>query len=112
MLYFKHISHFFTRHNHQINFVKKIFLDPYFISTIFFTIWMIFLDHQNVFVQYKLHKRWQQLQNSVINYNIDIQRIKKEKKELVDNLDFLEKIAREKYYMKRHQEDLYIIVPK
>ncbi|WP_250238712.1 FtsB family cell division protein [Cardinium endosymbiont of Oedothorax gibbosus] len=89
--------------------IKKVLLDPYFILTILFAVWMLFLDYQNVFVQYRLYKCWQKLQAEAIDYKFQIQQIKKEKKELIDNMDFLEKVAREKYYMKRAKEDLYII---
>lgn len=97
-------------YKNKIQPIKKVLLDPYCILTILLAVWMLFLDYQNVFVQYRLYKRWQKLQADTIDYKLQIQQIKKEKKELVDNIDFLEQVAREKYYMKRAQEDLYIII--
>ncbi|WP_419241545.1 FtsB family cell division protein [Cardinium endosymbiont of Nabis limbatus] len=97
-------------YRNKIQRIKSIFLDPYFIATILFALWMLFFDDQNVFEQYKLYKRCQKLQTDITHYTLQIQQIKKEKKALVHNIDFLEQLAREKYYMKREKEDLYIII--
>ncbi|WP_342265580.1 septum formation initiator family protein [Cardinium endosymbiont of Philonthus spinipes] len=90
--------------------IKKVLLDPYCMATILFAAWMLFFDDQNVFEQYRLYKRCQKLQTDVVDYNLQIQQVKEAKKELMHNIDFLEQFAREKYYMKREQEDLYVIV--
>ncbi|ROT47382.1 septum formation initiator family protein [Candidatus Cardinium hertigii] len=90
-------------------YLKKVLLNLYFISTFFFTIWLLFFDYQNIFSQYELYKRLQKLKEEKKYYTSYIQQIKKEKKECIDNNDILEKLAREKYYMKREKEDLYII---
>ena len=100
------------QYKNKIQFIKKIILDLYFLSTILFALWMLFFDDQNVFEQYRLYKRWQKLQTDVADYTLQIQQIKKDKKELVHNIDFLEQLAREKYYMKREKEDLYVIIRK
>lgn len=97
-------------HRNKIQSIKKVFLDPYVVSTILFVVWMLLFDEQKVSEQYSLYKRCQKLQTDLIDYNAQIQQIKKEKKELVYNIDFLEKVAREKYYMKREKEDLYVII--
>ncbi|WP_114910323.1 FtsB family cell division protein [Cardinium endosymbiont of Sogatella furcifera] len=97
-------------HKSKMRLFKKVWLDPYCIVTILFVVWMCFLDDQNLFVQYRLYQRWQKLQTDVIDYNLQIKQIKKEKVELMHNMDCLEKFAREKYYMKREQEDVYVII--
>ncbi|WP_339044300.1 hypothetical protein [Cardinium endosymbiont of Tipula unca] len=50
------------------------------------------------------------MQEDRIYYVHKIRQIKKEKKELLNNCDLIEKFSREKYYMKKEKEDLYIIV--
>lgn len=94
----------------KIQHIKTILLEPYFISTIFFATWMLFFDYQNVFSQYRLYTRLEKLQEDRLYYMHKIKQIKKEKKELLNNCDLIEKFAREKYYMKQEKEDLYIIV--
>ncbi len=90
--------------------IRQIVLDPLCIFTVAFAVWMLFFDDQNVFVQYRLYKIWQKLNQDRSYYTIQIQRIKKEKHELLHNDSLLEKFAREKYYMKREQETLYVII--
>ncbi|TDG95332.1 septum formation initiator family protein [Cardinium endosymbiont of Culicoides punctatus] len=94
----------------KIQSLKTILLDPYCISTIFFVVWVVFFDYQNVFSQHTLYARLKKLEEDHIYYTSQIKQIKKEKKELLNNCDLLEKFAREKYYMKKEKEDLYIIV--
>lgn len=90
--------------------IKKVLLDPCFISAAFFTIWMGCFDYQNVFAQYSLYEKVQRLEADCVRYTSLAQKIKKENKERINNNDLLEKFAREKYYMKREQEDLYVII--
>ncbi|WP_243518905.1 MULTISPECIES: septum formation initiator family protein [unclassified Candidatus Cardinium] len=94
----------------SIQSIKKVLLDPYAISTVFFAVWMLCFDDQNLGVQASLYNRLKKLKTDRVEYISQIQQIKKDKKELVGNLDFLEKMAREKYYMKREKEDLYVIM--
>lgn len=108
--YSQHQYWLIMNHKNIMHPTKKVRLNFYFISIIFFALWMLFFDYQNVFVQYSLYRRWQRLQTDAINYTFQIQQIKQAQKELVHNLDFLEQVAREKYYMKREKEDLYVII--
>ena len=71
---------------------------------------MLFFDDQNVFSQYKLYKTLKNLEKELHYYDFKIKEIEQEKQELFNDSDLLEKYAREKYYMKRQKEDLYIIV--
>jgi cell division protein FtsB len=96
----------------KIQRIKKMLLDPYLISTVSFATWMLFFDYQNVFSQYRLYKSLQKLNEDRVYYSTHIKQIRKEKKELLHNDDLLEKFAREKYYMKREKEDLYIVIEK
>lgn len=96
--------------NKKRNWIRRIVLDPLCIFTVAFAVWMLFFDDQNVFVQYRLYKSWQKLKQDRSYYTIQIQRINKEKQELLYDDALLEKFAREKYYMKREQETLYVII--
>lgn len=72
----------------------------------------VFFYHQNVYSQYRLYVQLQKLRQDDAYYRTQIQWIENKKNALLDDKDRLEKIAREKYYMKREKEDLYIIVPE
>ncbi|MBX9890214.1 MAG: septum formation initiator family protein [Amoebophilaceae bacterium] len=95
---------------HTIQRIKQLLLNTYVISTVFFVIWMVFFDCQSIYVQYKIYAQLQQLKKEHAYYATQIQQLKKEKKGLLHSQERLEKFAREKYYMKREKEDLYIII--
>ena len=68
---------------------------------------MLFFDTNNIFVQWRLQKTVNELENEKTFYLEEIERAEEDRLELeIDK----EKIAREKYYMKRPGEDVFIIV--
>ncbi|VXC37108.1 Septum formation initiator [Flavobacterium sp. 9AF] len=76
--------------------------------TIGFLVWMLFLDNYSYLEHRVLNKEIDELQDNIDYYETEIKkdsiRIKKLK-----NPDQIEKYAREKYFMKRENEDIYII---
>ena len=68
---------------------------------------MIFFDKHDVITQYKLQKTVDKLEEEKAFYSEQIEKAEQERLELeIDR----EKIAREKYYMKRPGEDVFIVV--
>ena len=85
--------------------------NKFFIAFAAFTVWMLFFDERDVFTMRHHRQELNQLQQSKKYYT---DQINKEKTEL-ENLKTaatLEKYAREKYYMKRDNEDLFLIPEK
>jgi cell division protein FtsB len=78
----------------------------------FFLFWMIFIDSNNLVNQFRLNIKLSQLEDQKDFYLDRKEKIKKERDELMSNPELLEKFAREKYFMKRPSEDLYVIVKK
>jgi cell division protein FtsB len=75
-----------------------------------FAVWMIFFDSQDVITtHFKLRKELNQLQESRSYYLGQIEETKKELEQLKSDPETLEKYAREKYRMKKDNEDLFII---
>ncbi len=75
---------------------------------LFFFIWMIFLDNYSWLDHRTLDNEIEELEdnksyykNEIRNDSINIRQLK--------NPDQVEKYAREKYYMKKDSEDIYII---
>ena len=68
-----------------------------------------FFDSDDITLQFKRIKELQQLQQSEKNLDQQIADTKKELELLRTNPSTLEKYAREKYLMKKDNEDLYII---
>lgn len=90
------------------NNVLKIITNPYAIIIIFFVIWMLFIDENSYLYHQELNKDIKELKK--IN-NFHKQKIKENKKiikKLQDSFE-LERYAREKYLMKKKDEDVFII---
>ncbi len=81
----------------------------YLIASTAFVIWMLFFDRNDVSLQLKRINELNKLQQSEKNMNRQIANTKKELELLKTNPSTLEKYAREKYMMKKDNEDLYII---
>ena len=79
----------------------------YFLILVLFFAWMIFFDKHDVLTQWNLQKTVDQLEEEKDFYNQQIEVAEQQRLQLELNK---EKIAREKYYMKRPGEDVFIIV--
>lgn len=82
----------------------------YVLFTLFFIIWMVFIDSNDVVSQFKLRAKLKELENQKEFYLERKEKIKADREELMSNYELLEKFARERYYMKKKTEDLYVVV--
>src|SRR6476620_10333266 len=85
--------------------------NKFFIAFAAFAVWMLFFDERDIFTMRHHRQELRELQQSKKYYT---DQINKEKTEL-ESLKMaatLEKYAREKYYMKRDNEDLFLIPEK
>jgi len=92
--------------------VPKLFKNFYFVSAVLFAIWMLFFDSNDAITQWKLSQKQSELENAKEFYENKIVEVKNDREALLNNKDLLEKLAREKYLMKKETEDLFIIVEK
>ncbi len=93
--------------------MKKIvgFLkNKYLITVIALTAWVIFFDKNDLKTQLELRKDVQKLEEERNYFAKEIKSITSDIKELYTNPKTLEKFAREKYLMKRDNEDIFVIV--
>ena len=84
--------------------------NKYFITILVFGIWMLFLDSNNFIAQYRLNKTLHELEMEKSYYETEIAKDKQSIHELMTDTTTLEKFGREKYLMKRDDEDIYLIV--
>lgn len=77
---------------------------------LFFVIWLLFFDSNDLFTQSRLSKKKKDLEESKEFYEDKILEVKNDREALVTDDEALEKLAREKYLMKKDSEDVYIIV--
>ena len=82
----------------------------YFAIILLFIVWMTFFDANNLFYQLKLSSKMNSLQNQKDYFSNEIKDVEALKEELFSTNENKEKFAREKYYMKKDSEDVFIIV--
>lgn len=87
----------------------KIFTNKYLITGIAFALWMLFFDRNDLSLQLKRVQELNKLQENEKLMGNQIADTKHELKLLKTNPETLEKYAREKFMMKKDNEDLYII---
>jgi cell division protein DivIC len=88
--------------------VLKFLSNKYVVVLVFFIVWMLFLDTYSYLEHRWLDKEINELETNKEYYQNEITKDKKSIKTL-KNPHQIEKYAREKYYMKKDSEDIYII---
>lgn len=88
--------------------VVRFLSNRYVIILFIFIVWMVFFDENSYFIHRDLNKEIDQIEGATDYYQREISKDKKEIGDL-QNPDSLEKFAREKYHMKKKDEDIYLI---
>ena len=88
----------------------NLFKNKYFLVTAAFAVWMIFFDRNDLFSQYEYHQQVSKLEQERDFYQKETAKVAKDLEELNSNPQQLEKFAREKYLMKKDNEDVFVIV--
>jgi len=94
------MKHFFLRY---IN-------NRYFYTALAFIIWMAFFDSDNFREQMRLSNKIERLQQKKHFYQTEIQKNKSSLNALKYDTSQLEKYARETYFMKKDNEDVYVVI--
>lgn len=80
----------------------------YVLVLVVFAVWMLFFDGNSFLIHHELNSEIKALENERDYYKKEIIKDKKGIKALSTE-EGLERLAREKYYMKRENEEIYII---
>lgn len=75
-----------------------------------FLVWIAFFDQNNLITQIQYRMELSKLEEEKEFYQEEIKQIRSDLKELKTNPKTLEKFAREKYLMKKDNEELFVIV--
>jgi cell division protein DivIC len=86
----------------------KILGNKYVIFILLFLTWMFFFDANNYFFHKELSDDIKALEESKEFYKKEIEKDKAFIKKMKDSSE-MERFAREKYYLKKENEDIYII---
>jgi cell division protein DivIC len=83
--------------------------NKYIMTAIGFGVWLFFFDDRDVVTQFRHARELNHLEDSRDYYLKEISNTSAELEKLKSDPATLEKYAREKYRMKKDEEDLYII---
>jgi len=86
--------------------------NKFFIAFTVFLIWIICFDKNNIINQFELRRNLHQYQKEKQFYLQQIAADSEATYELMSDSVHLEKFARERYFMKKDSEDVFIMVKK
>ncbi len=90
---------------------KKLFWlkNKYLLAGCLFVVWMFFFDPKDWGIAYDKHQKLNELQQNELHLTKIIVQTREELAQLKTNAQTIEKYAREKYLMKKDNEDLFIV---
>jgi len=94
---------------------RKILLlikNKFVITLVLFFVWMIFFDKNNILTQIELRRNLHQYQKEKQFYLQQIAADSEATYDLMSDSSHLEKFARERYYMKKDSEDVFLMIQK
>ena len=89
--------------------IPRILRNKYLIATILFVVFIVFFDDRDLVSNFRHTRELKDLEKSRQHYQDEIAKTKQELKQLRTNAALLEKYAREKYLMKRDNEDIFLV---
>ena len=84
--------------------------NKYILTISVFAIWMLFFDQNNAVDRMKMSKEIRQLEDDQEYYLEQIQKDSIRFHELTTDQDNLEKYAREQFFMKKKNEDVFVVI--
>lgn len=90
--------------------IQKIIRKKYTIVTLTFLVWMLFFDRNSMIEQYRQKQEVNELREASNYFIKQIETSRRERDELFTDVKALEKFGREKYLMKKDNEDVFVII--
>ncbi len=87
-----------------------LFKNKFFLVTVAFAVWMTLFDKNDLLSQYQYHEEVSKLEQERDFFQTETDKVSKDLEELTSNPQQLEKFAREKYLMRKDNEDVYVVV--
>ena len=93
----------------RVTSIISFFRNKYILALTVFAILMLFIDHNDIFNQLDRKKQLNDLLASKKFYQQQIDQTKKSLSDLQNNSAALEKYAREKFLLKKYNEDILVV---
>ena len=93
----------------QVTGIISFFRNKYILALTVFAVLMLFIDHNDIFNQLNRKQQLNDLLASKKFYQQQIDQTKKNLADLQNNSAALEKYAREKFLLKRDNEDVFVV---
>ena len=93
-----------------LKFIFRILINKYLLTTVAFVVWMVFFDSNNLLTRNKIQEKLDALNLEKQFYLDEVRRDSTLTEQLLTDSSQLEKYARERYLMKKENEDLYLVV--
>ncbi|SDM49077.1 Septum formation initiator [Daejeonella rubra] len=90
--------------------ILDLIRNKYLIAGVAFLTWMLFFDRNDLMSQYEYRTQLNKLEAEKEFYTFESAKAVKDLNELTTNQSKLEKFAREKYLMKKENEDVFVII--
>ena len=88
----------------------RLFRNFYFVTFVAAAVWILFFDRYNFLSRFETEMRIGRLEADIRFYQNEKGRLEGERLVLENDLGELERYARERYHMKRDNEDLFLLV--
>ncbi len=93
-----------------LRFIFRILINKFFLTTVAFVVWMIFFDSNNLLTRNRLQDKLDVLNLEKQFYQQEIRKDSILSHQLMTDSSQLERFARERYLMKKVNEDLFLVV--
>ncbi len=100
----------FTPKSKRAKLIQKFVVNKYFFTIVLFLIWMIFFDSTSFLVVNDLNKEVNKYEEQLEYYKTEYDKNNQFYNKLMNNKNEKEKFARENYFMKKPDEEIFILV--
>lgn len=90
----------------------KLFLNKYLIVGVLFLVWMLFFDSNSWLIHRQLDKQINELEKEERLYGGKLEKETLRINELNADPDAIEKVARERHFLRKENEDVFVIEKK
>jgi cell division protein FtsB len=95
-----------------LRFIPKPLRNRYGLSALGLLAWLALFDRNDLWTMWKNQRELSRMEEQKTWYSSEIDRTQEQLHELSSNKHLLEKFARERYLMKRENEDIFVLVPE